>query len=356
VNGVHLLEEAEHYVAIDNVCAWPCVLRLPAGELVAAVYNKPAHGYGCGDVDLYVSSDDGRFWSRRSAISDHADAPEHVRMNHALGLNARGELVALVSGYHAGRALPFLPTQVCISADGGHTWQRSIWNQEPAERRVPFGPIILGPGPLLTAAIYDCDPATGVFQAYTIRSRDHGRTWGDRALLARGFNEVALLRLRDGRFIAAGRTPLDRAEFAIGTSERLHLLRSPDGRDWEVDPNPLTMQGQHPGHLLELQDGRLLLTYGSRIVGLHGVGARLSADGGRSWSLARLLVAAPGPMDCGYPSSVELPDGTIVTAYYAGPAYWVQDAVRHTMPWHRRYHMAVCRWRPGGFEFLTHPG
>jgi hypothetical protein len=130
------------------------------------------------------------------------------------------------------------------------------------------------------------------------------------------------------------------------------LLRSPDGLAWEVDPNPLTVQGQHPGHFLELRDGRLLLTYGTRITGLYGVCARISQDKGKTWSVAKVLVGAPGPMDCGYPSSVELPDGMIVTAYYAGPAYYVSEGrrVACAMPWHRRHHMAVLRWRAEGFD------
>ena len=38
--------------------------------------------------------------------------------------------------------------------------------------------------------------------------------------------------------------------------------------------------------------------------------------------------------DGGYPSTVELPDGTLVTAYYS-----------NGIAQHRRYHMGVLRWR-----------
>jgi hypothetical protein len=43
--------------------------------------------------------------------------------------------------------------------------------------------------------------------------------------------------------------------------------------------------------------------------------------------------------DCGYPSSVQRPDGTIVTAYYSDGA-----------PDHRRYHMGVALWNPPADE------
>jgi hypothetical protein len=42
----------------------------------------------------------------------------------------------------------------------------------------------------------------------------------------------------------------------------------------------------------------------------------------------------PGGTDGGYPSSVQLKDGTIVTAYYC-----------QRIPMHQRYHMGVVRWR-----------
>ena len=115
----------------------------------------------------------------------------------------------------------------------------------------------------------------------------------------------------------------------------------------------MTLPGQHPAHLLELADGRVVLTYGSRVIGLCGACARISHDQGQTWAVARPVVTAPGPMDCGYPSSVELNDGTIVTAYYGGPREQghPKDAP-YSFPWHQRYHMGVCRWRP---EMLAHP-
>ena len=82
--------------------------------------------------------------------------------------------------------------------------------------------------------------------------------------------------------------------------------------------------------------------------GLFGVVLRLSEDEGRTWSRPAVLVSAPftdwHKTDCGYPSSVELADGTIVTAYYFGPQK--PEWARYGLPWHQRYHMGVARWRP----------
>jgi hypothetical protein len=85
--------------------------------------------------------------------------------------------------------------------------------------------------------------------------------------------------------------------------------------------------------LLQLADSRILLVYGTRTRGQYGVAARLSADEGRTWSAPILLVDLEDAGDGGYPSSVQLDDGTIVTAHYANQILA-----------HRRYHMGVVRW------------
>ena len=50
-----------------------------------------------------------------------------------------------------------------------------------------------------------------------------------------------------------------------------------------------------------------------------------------------LLVNLEDATDGGYPSSVQLKDGTIVTAYYA-----------NQIQAHRRYHMGVVHWHADG--------
>ena len=56
--------------------------------------------------------------------------------------------------------------------------------------------------------------------------------------------------------------------------------------------------------------------------------------------------------DHGYPSSAQLDDGTIVTAYYFGGRKGEEQyggradlPNSHGLPWHRRYHMGVMRYR-----------
>ena len=61
---------------------------------------------------------------------------------------------------------------------------------------------------------------------------------------------------------------------------------------------------------------------------------RFSDDEGGSWSESRVMAQCEGASDGGYPSSSQIEDGTIVTAYYT-----------NRIETHTRYHMGVVRWQ-----------
>ncbi|MDX9980397.1 MAG: sialidase family protein [Lentisphaeria bacterium] len=322
---------AERYVAVDNVCAWPNLTRLPGGDIVATIFNQPTHGGWEGDVECWASGDGGRTWTRRGIPAPHE--PGTNRMNVAAGCGADGELLVLASGWsrrnpagvysspHEGEVLPIL---VCRSPDGGRTWDRTgsvAAPPEPGVRLVPFGDIVRLADDTLGVCIYTTKSTTGFYT-----SSDNGRTWTARAPIGTGgTNETAPLVLPTGRLLAAARTLGD---------QHLELFHSDDhGASWNP-AGPLTLGLQHPGHLLRLRDGRLLLTYGIRNQGLYGIGARFSPDGGATWEPPRVLVDFQTATDGGYPASVETEDGTLVTAYYC-----------NAVPAHQRYHMGVLRWQ-----------
>jgi hypothetical protein len=276
----------ERYIAIDNVCAWPNLTLLPSGEIVATIFNQPCHGKWEGDVECWASAD-GRFWQRRGVPAPHE--PGTNRMNVAAGLANNGDLVVLASGWshrlpvpeplpvsphdplpegygnnmtagHFGVASP-LPVWVCRSSDGGRTWTRkeTLTPPEGLDHCIPFGNCIPGTNDTLHATVY------GASRVWFARSLDDGRTWSDYSLIDEGLNETDILSLGDGNWLAAARSVRN-----LG----LQLYRSADdGRTWVWDCALTTMQ-QHPGHLLRLKDGRILLSFGVRNVGLRGVGMR----------------------------------------------------------------------------------
>ena len=85
------------------------------------------------------------------------------------------------------------------------------------------------------------------------------------------------------------------------------------GHTWSP-PEPLNFHGSPP-HLLSHSSGALVCTYGCR-QGDFGQRAMVSRDGGESWDYDLILRDDGSDGDLGYPSSVELADGSIFTVYY----------------------------------------
>ena len=103
------------------------------------------------------------------------------------------------------------------------------------------------------------------------------------------------------------------------------------------------MPSQHPAALVELPDGQILLSYGTRNTGHRGISVRLADPPARRWSDPLALVhfedlpvpaSVKRPTDGGYPSTIVMPDGTLITAYHTA-----------SIPSHPRYHMGVVRWK-----------
>jgi len=130
---------------------------------------------------------------------------------------------------------------------------------------------------------------------------------------------------------------------AAARSNGLDLYRSDDDAKTWTHRQKLTGPQQHPGHFTRLADGRVLLSYGNRAEP-KGVDVRISRDEGETWSEPVRAVDFQG--DGGYPSSVPLPDGHVLTAYYAS-----------RIAAHRGYHMGVVIWDPAvSFRGIELPG
>jgi hypothetical protein len=123
----------------------------------------------------------------------------------------------------------------------------------------------------------------------------------------------ASVRLDDRRILVTIR-------FRAGDSSGIDLYRSDDvGANWNYVGRPVEFSavGHHsnPPTLTMLHDGRLCMTYGNRDQP-YSMCARLSADGGVTWSGEIVLRSGAGNHDLGYPRTILRPDGTLVTAYY----------------------------------------
>lgn len=322
----------ERYIAVDNVCCWPNLTKMPDGTIVATIFNQPTHGGWEGDVECWASTD-GRMWKLQGVPAPHE--PTTNRMNVAAGMARDGNFIVLASGWSnrnpAGQedTTPFngsiLPIWICRSGDNGKDWRRE---EIKTSNLMPFGDIVQLADGNLGVCIYSWSDREKNSYFYT--SPDDGRTWNRQSVIGENLNETTPVVLPGGGLLAAGRT-LD--------NQHLELFSSSDsGKTWRKT-GPVTLGSQHPAHMLLLKDNRLLLSYGIRNDGLFGVGIRISKDSGKTWSDPRVLVNlektyGSGYLDGGYPSTAQTEDGTLVTAYYcAGIAA------------HARYHMGVVRWK-----------
>jgi len=332
------------YIAIDNVCAWPNLTVLEDGTIIATIFNQPSHARRVGDVECWASKD-GHFWEKRGTPAVHE--PNANRMNVAAGLAGNGDLVVIASGWSLKPGenpddplslVAVLRPWVSRSSDGGRNWKVSKLAFPVAEpgmtEFIPFGDILPGADGSLRVLAYAQSEDKVTNKVSMFRSDDDGKTWAHMSVISdghnetafsKGHNETAFFHLGDGNWIAAAR----RWKAGAATD----LFRSEDdGKTWQID-HQLTQESQHPAHFLQLNDGKLLLTFGNRIADQFGVATKTSEDGGATWSEELLLISDLENRDVGYPASVQLPDGKILTAYYAAQ-----------VSSHQRYHMGAVIW------------
>jgi len=336
------IEILNRFIAVDNVCAWPNLTLLKDGTVVASIFNQPSHGRGEGDVDCW-SSTDGQLWKKIGTPAMHE--PMRNRMNVAAGLASNGELIVIASGWSlkAGEEVGSRPSLVDVlrpvvsrSSDGGKTWavNRDGFPKAEADMTelIPFGDIIVAEDGSLRVVAYAQSKDKIINKTSMYRSTDDGHNWTFYARIsngdaesgaARGHNETAIHKVKGGAWIAAARRWKD--------GQAMDLFRSEDdGRSWEMS-GEITEAKKHPGHLTRLESGNLLLTYGNRVE--HGVAMKISSDEGRTWSAEKQLLNLDKG-DVGYPSSVQMENGNIVTAYYSSG-----------IASHNRYHMGAVIWK-----------
>ena len=314
--------EIARNTAVSGGGYFPVLIRLHTGALLAVLRGGAPHVGVKGRLDLVSSTDGGKTWSTPRTV---VDGPDDDR-NPALGELRDGTIIlsyAIARGYDAtgfgfGKARReeriLDGVYVVRSRDGGKSWtepQRSeaIYNFYRTKGLVsPYGKIIQLPdGTVLMSVYFEFFDQRGN-EVYLFRSHDGGKTWGEPSLVGKHYNETGFVVLPDGGILAAMRSE---------TGGHLAVIRSTDqGRTWS-EPQQITQDHEHPGDLIVLKGGALLLTFGERNRP-YGVHAVLSHDGGRNWDFAHQVILADDAVvtDCGYPSSVQLPDGRIVTMWY----------------------------------------
>ena len=325
---------------------WPTVGKAPNGDLLTVFSgDRDEHICPWGKVQLIRSADGGNTWSEpeticNSSIDDRDSGilllddgtllltwftsvayRDYIRDRANLDPASRKFRWHL----HDETISPSLANEQLgaftrRSTDGGRTWEPPV--RTPCS--APHGPIQLRDGRLLyvgkSGDVDQADLGPGVGKIVAAESTDRGRSWRviGEVPFPEGMNVLRLchephtVETDDGRIVAQIRHEWPGR--SDGPRESIQTESTDGGRTW-TEPRPVGLDG-FPPHLLRLSDGKLLSTYAKR-TGELGEYACLSDNQGRTWDVANeIKLAGHWSADIGYPSSVQLPDGTILTAYY----------------------------------------
>ena len=315
-------------IEADRYMGWPTLTKTRDGELLVAFSgDRDAHVCPWGITQVIRSRDNGKTWSLPETINntplDDRDAGILETRKGTLLVSWFTSVAFTLPVYktaferyarYATKITPGLREQwlgnwVRRSEDGGKTWDTPIRTINSA----PHGPIQLRDGRLLYIGTGKSGDKPGILVE---ESTDDGRSWKIIAALPKpedpttSLNEPHMVELASGKLLAMIRNePKDRSKSFLLQSESVD-----GGKTW----SPLRNTGIWglPPHLLQLKNGWVLVAYGHRRQPLSER-ACISKDEGKTWDIEnQITIASAISVDHGYPSSVQLDDGSILTVFY----------------------------------------
>jgi len=313
----------------NRYVGWPTICKTKSGELLAVFSgDRDQHVCPFGITQMIRSNDNGETWSNPETVNntplDDRDAGIIETKDGTLVVSWFTSLAFDNERYyekhpswkrHAGKLgsetrEKWLGNWIRRSTDNGKTWEEPVKQNGTA----PHGPIELADGRLLYVGTGKID---GEKVNSVEESRDGGRSWQIISTIAipenediKFYHEPHVAELPDGKLVAQIRyQPTDKA---------MHFLRQSEstdgGKTWTV-AHETPMWG-YPPHLIVLDNSWLLSVYGVRRKP-YSERACISKDGGKTWDIKNEIILKHAMnSDLGYPASVQLDDGTILTIYY----------------------------------------
>jgi hypothetical protein len=325
------------------------IIKLKNGEILLMTREGTEHISNDGDVIMLRSKDNGKTWGNKSVIAGIKNVDER----EGCGIQLKDGTIMVGVFYNnlydkdgeyawptnnpelqklsesdkryteAGKR--YLGAYTISSKDNGRTWSQPSYIET---RDMPFtnlegptdAPIEMPDGSVLMAVIgYSPKSDVGNRSSVMLRSTDKGKTWkywstiaSDPGGVLGGFMEPGIVRTKTGRIVAGLRNH--------APENAIWMTYSDDnGKTWA--PVWKTDMIGHPADLIQLSDGRLLISYGIRD-GIHdspgGIRACFSKDNGKTWDIKTEVQLRNDflNVDVGYPESIELPGGKVMTVYY----------------------------------------
>ena len=326
--------------AKNNYFAWPSAKRLQDGRIaVGASGFRLRHICPFGKAVMMTSEDDGKSYSLPVPVIDTC------LDDRDCGIATFGENGIMVTSFNntvnfqRKHALPEemahldsidpkdeerdLGATFRLSYDGGKTFGPLC--KSPITS--PHGPIELKNGSVMwLGRTFSCENSrmeSDAVKAYRVNTADGSMEYlgeienitvdGNKALSC----EPYAIELDDGTILAH-----IRVQYYPVKLFTLYQSKSTDGgRTWTKPKRILPMSGGAPAHLLKHSSGLLICTYGFRGDPMgsapFGIRVMFSRDNGENWSTPEDIYVNDFSLDLGYPSTVELKDGSLLTVFYA---------------------------------------
>jgi hypothetical protein len=315
---------------------WPTLARRRNGQLLLVCSGgREAHVCPFGRVELMRSDDNGQTWSWPRVVMD---GPIDDRDAGVLETAKGSILITTFTSLAYEPILAKAEQEGNWAADRLARWRAVHHRVNPEQRKAalsvwmirstdggvtftgrydplvnsPHGPVQLSDGRVLYAGkeLWRGEHRIGVCQ-----SSDDGQSWQWLATIPtrdgddhRSYHELHAVETADQRIVVQLRN-----HNRTNAGETLQCESEDGGRTWTA-PHAIGVWGL-PSHLLRLRDDRLLMTYGHRRPP-YGNQARISEDHGRTWSEPITISGDGIGGDLGYPSTVELDDGSLVSVWY----------------------------------------
>lgn len=325
-----------------NYFAWPSVGRLPDGRIAAVCSGfRVAHVCPFGKSVMAVSEDGGKTYSSPFPIIDTA------LDDRDSGFMTFGEKGVIITSFNNTRLAqrnwhPLEPdgdrelylknlyihayldtvtdeeeardlgSTFRMSADGGKTYSPVM--KSPVTS--PHGPCELQDGTILyVGRIFSPDDSVNDdrVQAWRINPDGSMEHLGTVPPIYKDGRfqlscEPHAIQLPNGRIICHIR--VEPQVFTVYQS-----VSDDGGRTWSTPVPLLADRGGSPPHLLRHSSGTLISTYGYREAP-YGIRVMFSTDNGETWDTDNILWDKGLSHDLGYPCTMELEDGSLLTVFY----------------------------------------
>jgi hypothetical protein len=323
----------------------PQVARLGNNNLIA-VWSASAKAGGGAKIYVSLSPDGGKTWNAPKTVLTPEAGKSMADPNM---LVAGNRIFVYSSKINAPNKIEKTWTIGTESLDNGTTWSEPF--EVPTQHQYVVGKqhngIVLRDGSFLMAIAWDKWPEMGMaarsegemdLTAGVLASRD-GRKWTQHGALhatydkltpggTNGLCEPSLVELENGEILMILRS---------GGTHHYQSRSSDGGMTWST-PVPSSLTGHNtPTALLRLQQNpkEIVAVWNNSPLTRTPLSTAISGDGGRTWSVPRILASTTDGQQVSYPGLTQAADGTIVAVWQQGLAGGGREIryARYTRDW-----------------------